>query len=141
MARAAAEQKQLDARQHHVGYYLIDDGLLLLEKSFNYRPYPVERARRIVLNRPTVFYLGMVMGITIGVLAVLLYYAYASGCFALHHVVNRAAGSDSGQRSCLSVVNCDVTGTFQPFQLPKMDTAARRARRRTNDGGDPYAVH
>ncbi|MEJ7616444.1 MAG: hypothetical protein WKF30_05615 [Pyrinomonadaceae bacterium] len=126
LARAAQQQQQqaADARPRHVGYYLIDEGDQLLEKAFNYRPFPVERARRAVLRHPTLFYLGMVAVITAGLAAVLLYYAFASGASPLVMLLTGLLALIPASDLALSAVNYDVTSTFNPFQLPKMDPAA-----------------
>ncbi|MCA1850330.1 MAG: hypothetical protein LC672_04635 [Acidobacteria bacterium] len=41
---------QGESARGHVGYYLLDDGVLELEKAFNYHPRITERVRRAVLH-------------------------------------------------------------------------------------------
>ena len=105
----------------HVGYYLIDDGLAQLEREFRYRPSIIERAKRMVLGRPSLFYFGVFFLLSGFILTLLVLAAYHTGAtpsglmaialFALIPV------TDMG----LSVLNWGVTHTFNPRVLPKMN--------------------
>ncbi len=54
---ALAKQHATDARQGHVGHYLMDDGRLGLEALVGFRASGLERVRRTVTKRPTPWYL------------------------------------------------------------------------------------
>lgn len=56
LARKAAPAGE--ARQAHVGYYLIDAGRAALEAELGYHPTPLQAAQRVILKHPTAFYLG-----------------------------------------------------------------------------------
>src|SRR5215216_5869640 len=72
----AAQTKEQDGPQKHVGYYLIDNGLNLLESKFNYQPRPAERFRRFLLRHNTATYLGTLAFLTALLLSFLLYTMY-----------------------------------------------------------------
>ena len=61
---ALAEQAQArdpqDGARAHVGFYLIDEGRATLERELRYRLRPAERARRVALKYPALFYLGII---------------------------------------------------------------------------------
>jgi cyclic beta-1,2-glucan glucanotransferase len=105
----------------HVGYYLIDDGLAQLEREFRYSPSIIERAKRMVLGRPSLFYFGVFFLLSVFILTLLVLAAYhteatpfglmAIALFALIPV------TDIG----LSALNWGVTHTFNPRVLPKMN--------------------
>jgi cellobiose phosphorylase len=72
LAEQAREQSSGERRQAHVGYYLIDAGLPLLEGMVRYRPTLAERSRRALLARPGVFYFGAIGGVTLGIVALMV---------------------------------------------------------------------
>ena len=74
-----AKQKNRPVRKTHVGYYLIDAGLTLLETSFGYQPRPSERLRRFLLRHATGTYLGTLAVLTLLLLSFLLYAMYRHG--------------------------------------------------------------
>jgi cyclic beta-1,2-glucan synthetase len=107
----------------HVGYYLIDAGLALLETSFSYQVRPFERQRRFLLRHATGTYLGTLAFLTLLVLTFLLYSMYRYGVdwqlLALTAVLALIPASDLS----LTVLNWDLTHFFPPRLLPRMDTA------------------
>ncbi len=60
-AQAQAARSET-ARQSHIGYYLIGAGRELFERQIGFRPGPLSRLRRAVLNHPTPLYLGAIAG-------------------------------------------------------------------------------
>jgi cyclic beta-1,2-glucan synthetase len=59
LARQSHERGPRTGACAHVGYYLIDDGLARLEREFGYRPSITERAKRMGLGSPSLFYFGV----------------------------------------------------------------------------------
>jgi cyclic beta-1,2-glucan synthetase len=51
-------QQAQEGVQKHVGYYLVDEGRPLLEKSVNCSPSFLQRMRRWMMNHPSISYLG-----------------------------------------------------------------------------------
>src|SRR5215510_4818701 len=69
----AAQTNGEPGPKKHVGYYLIDDGLTLLEAKFGYQPRPLERLRRFLLRHATGTYLGILAFLTLLIVSLLLY--------------------------------------------------------------------
>ncbi|HEY0404255.1 MAG TPA: hypothetical protein VGC89_00905, partial [Pyrinomonadaceae bacterium] len=63
----------------HVGFYLIDDGLVQLEKAFAYRMKIGERARRWMLRHPAAAYMCALLSLTALILAALVFYGVRVG--------------------------------------------------------------
>src|SRR6185436_13652532 len=55
----AAQAEESSGAQRHVGYYLVDNGLTVLEAKFGYQPRFGERLRRSLLRHATITYLGI----------------------------------------------------------------------------------
>ena len=71
-ARRAAASHGRDAREAHVGYYLVDDGRTEFERSLAFRAPPIARWKDWVLQRPSTFYFGSLVIATGLVLSMLL---------------------------------------------------------------------
>ncbi|HUH97295.1 MAG TPA: hypothetical protein VLZ89_08065, partial [Anaerolineales bacterium] len=82
-ARKAQEEsritQQASDRKSHVGFYLIDSGRSLLERSVNYRPPVRAKLRRWLLAHPTFTYLGSISLFSLLIILGLLSYTYAAG--------------------------------------------------------------
>src|ERR1041385_3095967 len=77
IAEAAVElaaKATQDGPQKHVGYYLIDAGLALLETRFGYQPRSKERLRRFLLRHATRAYLSTLIFLTVLIMVPLLYF-------------------------------------------------------------------
>jgi hypothetical protein len=120
----ASSPRQADSReQQHVGYYLVDEGRVELEKALNYRLGLVEYAVRFVKRRPTSLYLSALTAITLAIITGCLLFAIRSGaglpalvCVALLSFVPASEIAWLGLRLiCLRV--------FRPRSLPRMDTS------------------
>ncbi|HSE34688.1 MAG TPA: hypothetical protein VLB83_01065, partial [Candidatus Paceibacterota bacterium] len=59
LARAHAP-RETDRVASHVGYFLVDEGVEVLERSVGYRARPTEHARRWLLAHATAAYLGFI---------------------------------------------------------------------------------
>jgi cyclic beta-1,2-glucan synthetase len=123
----AAESHQAsspeDMRQAHVGYHLIDDGVLELEKEFGYRPRLDEKLTRAIFRHPTLVYLGTLALLTTLIAGAFLYYAYRSGATPLFLVACAVLVIIPASDLALGVLNWDVTRIFHPRVLPRMDTS------------------
>ena len=107
--------------QAHVGYYLIGEGRADLERAFSYRPALVERAQRIALRHPALFYFGIFTLLTSLIVTLLALKAGSSGATPLMVAVTALLALLPATDLALSVLNWDVTHGFQPRVLPKMD--------------------
>jgi cyclic beta-1,2-glucan synthetase len=106
----------------HVGYYLIDDGLLELESAFSYRPYVTERLRRTFLRHAALGYLGSIAILTMLIVAVLCFYAWYAGAGNVLIIVFAILSIIPASDLTVSVLNWDLTHLFTPRLLPKMNT-------------------
>ncbi|HJU92363.1 MAG TPA: glucoamylase family protein [Pyrinomonadaceae bacterium] len=107
----------------HVGYYLIDAGVPLLETTFNYQPRPSERLRRFLLRHGTGTYLGTLVVMTLLLLTSLLYTMDRYGVGWPFLIVTAALALIPASDLALTVLNWDLTHFFPPRLLPRMDTA------------------
>jgi cyclic beta-1,2-glucan synthetase len=120
LARQSHESDPQICARAHVGYYLIDDGLAHLEREFRYRPSIIERARRIALNHPALFYFGVFLFLTGLILTMLVHTAYQAGATPLSLITVALLALIPATDMAISVLNWDVTHTFNPRVLPKM---------------------
>lgn len=122
LAREAHKADAGNEAHAHVGYFLIDDGLPLLEQAFAYRAPVIDRARRFVLRHPAAVYLSafaFMTGIILGLLVTGA--SRAGGSWPLLVAVVLLAVIPASDLA-LSVLNWDLTHTFPPRLLPMIDT-------------------
>ncbi|HJS24356.1 MAG TPA: hypothetical protein VJ751_08380, partial [Pyrinomonadaceae bacterium] len=119
----ASEAQEESGPKKHVGYYLIDAGLALLENKFAYQPRPGERLRRFLLRHSTGTYLGTLTFLTLLIITLLLYTMYAHGAGWQLLVVTALLALIPASDLALTVLNWDLTHFFAPRLLPRMDTA------------------
>jgi len=109
----------VEARQRHVGYFLVDDGRLTLERATGYRPRWRERLTRLARRQPDlVFGSGLALGTLIATLAVMLIVGQA-GRHAVWLVLLFAFLP--ALDIAVSVVNHLVTAWLPPRVLPRLD--------------------
>jgi cyclic beta-1,2-glucan synthetase len=127
IARAAlrlaeqAGQPGEDPVHAHVGYFLVGDGVLLLEQEASYRPRLSDRLRRAVERHPTLAYVGTFLLLSALVLGLILAALMHVQAGALMTVVALLLSLIPASDLALSVLNWDVTHTLAPRRLPKID--------------------
>ena len=119
----AAKNTEQTGPKFHVGYYLIDAGLSLLETSFNYQPRSSERLRRFLLRHATGTYIGILAFLTTLLLSFLLSSMYRYNVDWQFLVLTAILALIPASDLALTVLNWDVTHFFPPRLLPRMDTA------------------
>ncbi|MFN2510212.1 MAG: GH36-type glycosyl hydrolase domain-containing protein [Pyrinomonadaceae bacterium] len=124
LAAKASDGDENSAPQAHVGYYLIDHGLVQLEAAFGYRPRLTERLRRSCLRHPTFAYLGTLTLLTALIIAVLLFSMYMAGAGWLLLGATFLLALIPASDLALSILNWDITHLFAPRLLPRMNTSA-----------------
>ncbi|HSK64711.1 MAG TPA: protein ndvB, partial [Pyrinomonadaceae bacterium] len=122
VATLAAAAKDGDDAKRHVGYYLIDEGLAQLEKIFGYRPRVRERLHRYLLRHATGSYLGIILLLTVLLLAFPLGVMYEAGASWIILVVAGITALIPATELALTVVNWDLTHFFPPRLLPRVAT-------------------
>ncbi len=122
LAKAAFKEGDKSVGRSHVGFYLVDHGLVQLEAAFDYRPRIAERLRRIIWKHSTVVYLGALATVTILVAAGLLTLMYNGGAGWPVLLVAAILAIIPASDLALSVINWDITHLFPPRILPRMET-------------------
>lgn len=110
-----------DQSSSHVGYFLIGKGLAQLEAQTSYQPRSRERIERVIKRHATTFYLGVLT-----LVVMLLIGLWSALVFRVHHSISMTllAGLLAlipATDLALSVLNWDITHTFEPHLLPKID--------------------
>jgi len=123
MATKAQEQDGKARPQSHVGYYLIDAGLRQLEAKFAYRPPVGEKLQRWGLRYPTLAYLGILAALTTAILALLVVVMHNSGAGWPLLWATALLALIPASDLALSILNWDITQSFKPRLLPRMNTA------------------
>jgi cyclic beta-1,2-glucan synthetase len=76
LARAAAQRTdippEIQARESHVGYYLVDDGRTKLDAETGYPPTVQEQLHRWILAHPNLVYFGGMLLLTIAAISVVI---------------------------------------------------------------------
>jgi len=128
LAQAAqpAEPVQQDgsARAAHVGFYLIDQGLRVLETQAQVRFSLAERLAKIGARRPLGWYLGAIALLTLLFSTGLLALALSQGLPLEMRVPIGLLALLSSSQLALSLVNWLVTLLVHPHPLPRMDFSA-----------------
>src|SRR6185503_17808678 len=119
----AAQTKDESGPKKHVGYYLIDNGLTLLEAKFRYQPRNGERLRRFLLRHATGTYLGILAFLTLLILSLLLYTMRAHDAGWSMLVLTALLALIPASDLALTVLNWDLTHFFPPRLLPRMETS------------------
>jgi hypothetical protein len=79
LAQDGAARNADDGRAVHVGFYLIDKGLPLLERSAEVHVSAFEALQKVACRFPLLLYVGMILLITVILAGSLLAKAYAGG--------------------------------------------------------------
>ncbi|HTL05800.1 MAG TPA: hypothetical protein VL241_08645, partial [Gemmatimonadales bacterium] len=123
VARAVVELAQsgaaIDARQGHIGYYLIDEGLPDLEASLAYRPGPLEALHRWVRRHPNVVFVGGIAAFT-GLALLALFLLAGEPARSAWPLVLACALLPAADIA-VNVVNQLVTVLLPPRLLPRLD--------------------
>lgn len=120
---AAHRRDASDRRRSHIGFYLIDEGVLEIEREFDYRPQIAERIISWVLKYPTISYLGSAAFLTALVVLLLVFTAAYFGASLPLIVVFGLLSLIPASDLSLSIVNWDFTKVVPPRLLPQIDTS------------------
>src|SRR5437588_1970871 len=120
MAQAAHTENENDARAH-IGYYLVGDGVTELEATAGYRPQISERTLRLIERRCTVGYLGTLALLTTLIAVVAIIAMINGNASALITIIGALLVLIPASDLAINVVNWDITHTFKPRLLPKID--------------------
>jgi cellobiose phosphorylase len=106
--------------KRHVGYYLLDQGREVLEKSVGYSPALIERGRRWAKRYATPVYLGSIALLTMGFVVGLLMASAKAGATPMLLVLLGILALLPASELALQIVNFLVTRLITPYPLPRM---------------------
>jgi cellobiose phosphorylase len=121
LAAAAAAREGPAHRTAHVGFWLIEGGLLELEKRTRARPPPGARLRRWLGRRPLLWYLSAVVSLTGLLAAVLVRDAHAHGVAGWGLGALGVLTLLATSHAAVALVNWVTTWFTTPHLLPRMD--------------------
>ncbi|MCA1576297.1 MAG: hypothetical protein LC794_02905 [Acidobacteria bacterium] len=116
-----AKDGQENAKKH-VGYYLVDEGLPLLESIFGYRPRSGERLRRFMLRHATAAYLTPIVLLTVLVEAFLWMAMHSAGANWVVLLIAGIIAAIPASELGATLINWDLTHFFSPRLLPRIST-------------------
>lgn len=120
LALQGAKADAVTERTAHVGYYLAEKGLPLLEARTGAKLPLVRHLRRLICHRPLTFYLGL--GLLLTVLLSLGLLTFAGGTLStLGWVVLLPSVSFAMGQLALGMVNWLVPLVVEPRMLPRLD--------------------
>ena len=125
VARAAVDLARMgaaadpDSREAHVGYYLVDEGVAVLEAATRYRPRWQERVGSAVHRHANAVYVGGLLALTALALALVLWLGGGPGRAVWPVVVVLALLPAAD--TAVALVNQILTAVLPPRLLPKLD--------------------
>ncbi len=125
LSQQNVENDELDNRNSHVGYFLIDDGLNETEKLANIQLSAAESVRRKFAAHPLLAFLGPIFFITILISSSVIYKAYSDGNAIWVIVLFGLITIICASQLAISVVNFISTLVVRPHLLPRMDYAEK----------------
>ena len=121
LAVVASNQLGMQHRQAHVGYYIIDEGLLSLKISLNCPSKFPFKLKRICNSFSLVLYLGSILLLTI---------LFTAEVYTILHQLNgniwftwlfSLLAFLTSLGLAVAIVNLIITQTFRPHRLPRLD--------------------
>ncbi len=121
LAQASAARTDSEERSAHVGYYLIDRGLLELENTLQAELTPMAAIRRWTSRFPLPLYLGGIALITLLLTTLLLVSAWSEGVTAGLLAVLAILVLLATSQLAVALMNWLATLLASPHPLPRMD--------------------
>ncbi|HPK71703.1 MAG TPA: hypothetical protein PLN93_07155, partial [Vicinamibacterales bacterium] len=119
-ARQVAERDR-EAREAHVGYYLIGGGRPKFEQGIGYTPGPWQRLRRRAFRHATPLYLGAIALVTVSILAALAAYSQRHGWGAAGAVMVMLLALVPASELAVQIVQQALGRLIPPRRLPRLD--------------------
>jgi hypothetical protein len=121
LARDGMAHKGCDDRVSHVGFYLIDKGLLQLERAAEVHLSLRETFQRMGSRFPLLGYLGTIFLITALLSGSLLEKAQGGGLYGWELALLGALVALCASHLAVALANCFATWLAAPESLPRMD--------------------
>ena len=114
------DDRRIQLRHEHVGYYLLDKGFPQLATRTGFHPPAIERVRTHIRGQADNFYITGIQVITIVLIAALILIPLPR--FSLFDWFVAALALFMPVMQCaVDLVNSTITSIFDPDQLPKLD--------------------
>jgi len=107
--------------QHHVGFYLIDDGEDILREKIQFKPETSEKFREFFFDHNVALYLGSIGVITALVILALVLVGGNFTSVTWHLILIGLFSIVPASSVAVNLVNSILTTTLPPKTLPKMD--------------------
>jgi len=114
-------QKGKTNRQQHIGYYLIDTGLKILENRINYRAPLVEHLRTWLYRYSLVFYLGNIFILTLALTLLAVVFSFFVGSNLAQIIFVAVVASIPASSIAVGLINWLTMQLVPPRILPKLD--------------------
>ncbi len=117
-----AKQSELDhERQSHVGYWLVDEGLLTLEKQLNCRISWFQRGKRLLKKHAVFVYLFVLTSFLAVIESVALYYLYFNNANTFQFLIGSLLTLIPASMLAVSSLHWLLTSLLPPRVLNKLD--------------------
>jgi len=113
-----------NAREQHVGYYLIAEGRPKLEKLIQFRPSVRGRLLTFVRRNPTFLYLEIIVFLTLLFVSAIAFFAIYSGATLGQIIVAAILAIIPASAVAIDFVNWLVVSLIPPRTLPKLNLEA-----------------
>ncbi len=121
LAQGVSDRTGVGDHRAHVGYYLVDGGLRLLQQDARVRLPLIARLRRALVEHPRTLYLGGML-VLMGTLAsALLAYAHTAGLGGWQFALTAALSLVVASQLASALSNWVATLLVGPSRLPRMD--------------------
>ena len=110
-----------DARESHVGFYLVDKGRALLERAAHVRPGAMQWLRSLWRRSPLPLYVGAIVAITAALTTILLEKAHRDGVVDEKLIALGVLLLLATSQLAVGMVNWLATLLVTPHALPRMD--------------------
>jgi cellobiose phosphorylase len=121
LAQDASDRGGVEDHRAHIGYYLIDGGLRLLQQEARVRLPMIARLRRALVEHPRTLYLGGMLLLMSGLAGALVLYAHAAGLRSWALAVTTALALVVASQLASALSNWAATLLVGPSRLPRMD--------------------
>ncbi|MGZ3713305.1 MAG: GH36-type glycosyl hydrolase domain-containing protein, partial [Bdellovibrionota bacterium] len=116
-----AKKNTQDPNREHVGYFLVDRGLEILENRFRYRPTALERIRGFLKNHPYFAYFFPLLSLSIIGVFPFLFYARHYGAPVWIQITATGIALVPISDIALNIVNLFLSSLLPPRVLQKLD--------------------
>ncbi len=108
-------------REHHVGFFLIDDGLRALQRALAEKPHDPALVRRLGRGLGVVTYLALIAGVTAAFTTIVADMSMAQHHHAAWSAAWAVAVALCASQLSISIIHWAATLAIKPHALPRLD--------------------